>query len=230
MTRRRFAAALLVLMPGLLLGGVLAVPGRSTAVSSTDTADRLRALLDRASIVSESGYHPGYDRDCRPGGCVFGAEWTDRNATRFGHNGCDTREDVLLQQMSHIELRWGSECAIYQARLRDPYTGERMTWRDDGYDIQVDHVYPLARAWHEGAWAWTQRRRVAFANDVDRELLAVSGRANQAKEDSTPAEWMPPRRAYWCEYLVRYLRVAEAYSLPITRADAERAEAVLPAC
>ena len=132
--------------------------------------------------------------------------------------------------MSHVELRWGSHCRIYQARLRDPYTGEPMTWRDDGYDIQVDHVYPLARAWHEGAWSWTLRRRVAFANDVDRELLAVSGRGNQAKEDSTPAEWMPPRRAYWCEYLERYLRVAVAYDLPITRADVDRVVAVLPTC
>ena len=204
--------------------------GATSSSAAPDRADRLRALLARVAVVEAPGYHPGYDRDCRPGGCVFGPEWTDRNATRFGHNGCDTRQDVLLEQMSHVELRWGSHCRIYQARLRDPYTGEPMTWRDDGYDIQVDHVYPLARAWHEGAWSWTLRRRVAFANDVDRELLAVSGRGNQAKEDSTPAEWMPPRRAYWCEYLERYLRVAVAYDLPITRADVDRVVAVLPTC
>ena len=46
------------------------------------------------------GYHPGYERSCDPGGCVFGREWTDKNATRFGHNGCDTRQDVLLEQMT----------------------------------------------------------------------------------------------------------------------------------
>ena len=50
--------------------------------------------------------------------------------------------------------------------------------RDDGYDIQIDHVYPLARAWHEGAWAWPRKRRVAFANDVDLELLARLARAD----------------------------------------------------
>ena len=76
---------------------------------------------------------------------------------RFGHNGCDTRQDVLLQQMRHIELRWGSHCRIYQARLTDPYTGRKMTWRRDGYRIQIDHVYPLSRAWYAGAWAWTRR-------------------------------------------------------------------------
>lgn len=220
----------LLLIASLVVLVLSVLGGTTSSYAAPDRADRLHALLDRVDVVATRGYHPGYDRDCRPGGCVFGEEWTDRNTTRFGHNGCDTRQDVLLEQMNRIELRWGSECRIYQAVLRDPYTGERLTWRDDGYDIQVDHVYPLARAWHEGAWAWTQRRRVAFANDVDLELLAVSGHANQAKEDSTPAEWMPPRRASWCDYLVRYLRVADTYDLPITRADADRVVGVLPTC
>ena len=118
-------------------------------------------------MTATAPYYPGYDRDCDPGGCVFGEEWTDDNNTRFGHNGCDTRQDVLLQQMHHIELRWSSECRIYQARMRDPYTGRKLTWRRDGYRIQVDHVYPLSRAWYAGAWAWTQQKRVRFANDVD---------------------------------------------------------------
>ena len=46
--------------------------------------------------------------------------------------------------MHHIELRWGSKCRIYQARMRDPYTGRKLTWRRDGYRIQIDHVYPLS--------------------------------------------------------------------------------------
>ena len=122
---------------------------------------------------------------------MFGEEWTDDNATRFGHNGCDTRQDVLLQQMRHIELRWGSECRIYQARMRDPYTGRKLTWRRDGYRIQIDHVYPLSTAWYPGAWQWTQQKRVRFANDVDRELRHP-GPGNQAKENSTLLE-RPPR-------------------------------------
>ena len=95
---------------------------------------------------------------------------------------------------------------------------------------QIDHVYPLARAWHEGAWSWTQRRRVRFANDVDRELLAVGAQANQDKLDQTPAEWLPPWRRYRCRYLVRYLRVAVAYDLPVSRADVDAVRDVLPTC
>ena len=97
-----------------------------------------------------------------------------------------------------------------------PLHGRRLNWRDDGYFIQIDHVYPLARAWHEGAWAWTPQRRLRFANDVDRELLAVGAEANQDKQDMTPSEWLPPWRAYRCRYLVRYLRIAVHYDLPIS--------------
>lgn len=181
--------------------------------------------------MRETSYHPGYDRLCGPGhGCVFGEEWTDRHPGRFGHNGCDTRQDVLLAQMHEIELRWGSECRIYQARLTDPYTGERLTWRDDGYWIQVDHVYPLAEAWYAGAWDWPRSKRLRFANDVDLELLAVSGRANQDKGSSSPSEWLPRPRQLRCDYVVKYLQVARGYRLSVTSADARAISAVARAC
>ena len=220
---RRWAVVLLV---SLLVA--CAMPHASTA--QTGPAERLARLLEQVRLVDAPSYHPGYDRDCDPGGCVFGRPWTDDHPGPFGHNGCDTRQDALLEQMRDIELRWGSQCRIYQARLRDPYTGDRLNWRDDGYFIQIDHVYPLARAWHEGAWAWTPQRRLRFANDVDRELLAVGAEANQDKQDMTPSEWLPPWRAYRCRYLVRYLRVAVHYDLPISAADADAVRRVLPSC
>ena len=163
---RRLALVWLVVIACLLP----AAGARATAPAdplADSVGDRILALLDQVAVTATAPYYPGYERDCHPGGCVFGEEWTDDNTTRFGHNGCDTRQDVLLQQMHHIELRWGSDCRIYQARLRDPYTGRKLTWRRDGARIQVDHVYPLSRAWYAGAWAWTQRKRVRFANDVD---------------------------------------------------------------
>lgn len=211
-----------VLMCGVLVvlvgpgpvGGV--VPGR----------DGIEAKLARVRVLAEAPYHPGYDRNCDPGACVFGPLWTDDHPGPFGHNGCDTRQDVLLQQMRRIELRWDSRCRIYQAFLTDPYTGERLTWRDDGYRIQIDHLYPLARAWHGGAWAWPQRRRLRFANDVRYELQATTAEANQAKEAGSPAEWLPPRRAYRCRYVNRYLTIAIRYDLPVTTADVQAIRAL----
>lgn len=192
---------------------------------------RLLRLLDRVGVAASTTYHPGYERDCDGGeGCVFGPPWTDDHPGAYGHNGCDTRQDVLLRQLSDIELRWDSRCRLYDGRLDDPYTGARLTWREDGYRIQVDHVYPLAAAWHAGAWAWSRQRRVRFANDVRRELLAVSARANQDKGSGTPAEWLPPNRAFRCRYLTRYLGVASAYGLTITEPDAAAVRRVAARC
>lgn len=227
-----------VLIAATALALALSGPAAASPVPSDDSSrtgptpgqDRILALLARARAVDDIGYHPGYDRSCRPGGCVFGEPWTDDHRGPRGHNGCTTREDVLLMQMTDIEMRWGSECRIYEARLRDPYTGERMTWRDDGYFIAIDHVYPLARAWHAGAWAWPLRRRVDFANDVRRELLAVSSRANQAKEADGPSGWLPPWRRSHCDYVRAYVRVAVAWDLPLTTADADVVRRVARSC
>ena len=90
--------------------------------AATPGEERILDLLARARIVDDIDYQPGYDRDCDPGGCVFGEPWTDDHDGPKGHNGCTTREDVLLMQMKDIEMRWGSRCRIYEARLRDPYS------------------------------------------------------------------------------------------------------------
>jgi Protein of unknown function (DUF1524) len=192
---------------------------------------RILRLLDRIETTSQAPYHPGYDRSCTGGGaCQFGEEWADNHPGAFGRNGCTTREDVLLDQMANVELRRGSTCRIYQASLIDPYSGARLNWHDDGYRIQIDHIYPLAEAWHAGASAWSQSRRLRFANDVRRELLAVSAGVNQDKGSSTPAEWLPPNKRFQCEYVVRYLIVADTYDLTITAADATTIRGVARHC
>lgn len=194
-------------------------------------ATRITRLLGRVTVVSNEPYHPGYDRSCAPGhACVFGQPWTDQHPGSAGHNGCDTRQDALLAQLRRIEMRWGSRCRIYDGVLVDPYTGRRLHWREDGYWIQVDHVYPLARAWHAGAWAWSPRRRLRLANDVRRELLAVSARANQDKGASGLADWLPPAGPLRCRYVVKYLAVAVAYDLPITTGEAAAARRTARRC
>lgn len=110
---RAAAVALLVL-------GSLLVPSPASAGGD---ADRIVRLLERVTVTDVRPYHPGYDRDCDPGACVFGTPWTDAYDGPAGRNGCDTRQDVLLRQMRDIEPRRGSRCRIYEAHLTDPYTG-----------------------------------------------------------------------------------------------------------
>lgn len=191
----------------------------------------IEELLASAIIVAELPDLPGYERDCGNGdGCVFGSAWTDDYDGPGGHDGCDTRNQVLAAQMSDVVFKPGTDsCKVVSGTLDDPYTGQRIEFvsgRGTSRLVQIDHVVALSRAWDAGAAKWTLDQRVAFANDLDRNLMAVDGSANQSKSDSGLDEWLPPNMAVHCTYSLRYLEVAVHYQLAITEGDAATAREV----
>lgn len=193
----------------------------TTRSRSGYSATGIDELLTKVRIVAARPHVPGYDRDCGPGhGCVFGTDWSDDTDAPDGHNGCDTRDDVLREQLIGVAFKADSHhCDVVAGHLADPYTGVDMDYATEGSQIQVDHIFPLAAAWDLGASGWTLNERSRFANDTELELLAVNGSANMSKGDSTPASWLPPVKSFRCEYVSRYLGVAVAYGLEITEAD-----------
>jgi hypothetical protein len=94
------------------------------------------------------------------------------------------------------------------------YTG-RIFFNSRGLDI--DHLVPLAEAHRSGGHAWSDDKKKAYANDLSNteHLIAVSASANRSKGSRDPAKWMPPNRAYWCEYLTNWVLVKINYSLSI---------------
>lgn len=204
-----------------------------TASGGHTTARELDELLGRVRVVADRRSQAGYDRDCGTGhACSFGPAWTDDYDGPGGHDGCDTRNNVLRRDLSALQAREGTHgCVIVSGELSDPYTGARIQFRKQAASkVQVDHIYPLAAAWDMGAARWPLERRIRFANDVDRNLLAVDGSANASKGDRTPGEWMPLNRAYACSYVARFLRAAISYDLPITRSDAASVRAARKTC
>lgn len=203
---------------------LLTVPARTAMIGT---------LLAKVRTVPSRPHPGGYDRACTAGrACVFGPAWTDKHNGAGGHNRCDTRDDVLAAQLTDVVLKPGSHCTVIRGVLAaDPYTGARITWSKTRPSVvQIDHLYPLALAWDMGAARWPVQRRVDFANDHTLNLLAVDGRANQAKGDSGPGEWLPINKAYRCTYVAGFLRVAVAYDLPITVADAESIRLTAQGC
>jgi hypothetical protein len=198
----------------------------ATPQPATGTAMLISAELRRIRVVATRPEVPGYTRD------QFGQTWTDDHAGRGGHNGCDTRNDVLAVQLTAVQYRARSSCVVIAGTLHaDPYTGRRIEFRKaDATKVQIDHLYPLARAWDMGAASWPLQRRVDFANDQAANLLAVDGAANASKNDDGPGEWMPINRGYRCTYVLRYLQVARKYALPITAADRDAAQAITRSC
>jgi hypothetical protein len=150
---------------------------------------------------------------------AFGESWTDDNNAPGGHNGCDTRNDILdrdLVDKTYVSI---SRCpnAVATGTLHDPYTSETIflvRGNQTGAAVQIDHLVPLAYAWDEGARNWTDEMRVRFANDPAN-LLAVNGPVNEDKGDGEPAVWMPPNRAFWCQYAMQFVAVLRGYALPV---------------
>ncbi|KIA63507.1 HNH endonuclease family protein [Nocardia vulneris] len=208
------------------IGAVAPAPGSPTRIE-------LEQLLAAVRVVPDRPHPGGYERGCKPGqGCVFGTAWSDDHDGPGGHDGCDTRNNVLARQLVEVSFRPGTNnCVVIGGTLHDPYTGEQLSFtKADANDVQIDHVYPLAAAWDLGAAGWPLAQRVRFANDLEVNLLATAGHINQAKGDKTPAQWLPPARANHCFYAGRYLTAAARYDLPVTAADGAALQAVARTC
>lgn len=66
-----------------------------------------------AELEVREPYLGAYSRD------TFGQKWSDDVTVEGGHNGCDTRNDVLRKQLEEVVVKPGT-------RVTDPYSGERV--------------------------------------------------------------------------------------------------------
>lgn len=192
-------------------------PGAGSAryVAEADTPTVAPGVDVLAGVVEIPVRVPGHDyrRD------AFGESWDDDNDAPGGRNGCDTRNDILdrdLVEKSYVSIK-RCPTAVATGTLVDPYTNAVIAFvrgNQIGASVQIDHIVPLSLAWDLGARSWTDELRLRFANDPAN-LLAVDGPTNQNKGDSEPAVWMPPNRAFWCQYAVQFAAVLRGYGLPV---------------
>ncbi|WP_375388402.1 HNH endonuclease family protein [uncultured Amnibacterium sp.] len=129
-------------------------------------------------------------------------------------DGCYTRKEVLIRDAISID-HVSRSCAVY-GRWRSLYDG-RITSNPN--TLEVDHLVPLAEAWHAGAWSWSSRKKIAFGNDLGYrwELQPVTASLNQAKEDDDPAGWMPPKNR--CTYVAAWIGVKARWHLTVDPAE-----------
>jgi hypothetical protein len=208
-----------------LIGLVVAIYNKEK-VGTSDNPTAQKAALTLLETIPVKGRAPktGYSRD------KFGPPWTDDVDVEGGHNGCDTRDDILRRDLSDVVPRSG--CTVLSGVLHDPYTGKDVPFnREEGTDVlvQVDHVVPLLDAWETGAQNWDQAKRVQFANDP-LDLLAVSGKANRKKKAGDVATWLPSNKDFRCDYVTRVVKVKAKYGLWVIQAEHDEASRILTKC
>lgn len=174
-------------------------------------------LVDRLVVAEPGPEVPEYRR------ARFGDGWNYDPST-----GCNTRELVLIEE-SLIPPKVDDRCRSSDGWWISFYDGEET---DDPADLQIDHFIPLSNAWRSGAWAWSDERRRAFANDLENPhaLVAVSGRTNQSKGDRSPDQWMPPDRSVWCAYTSNWVEVKDQWDLTVTPNEKSTLVQILQGC
>ncbi|MFD1211139.1 DUF1524 domain-containing protein [Arthrobacter sp. GCM10027362] len=191
-----------------------------TAKAEPEKASAGTALAQLETIeIKGRAPRTGYDRD------LFGSGWLDPD-----RNGCDARNDILARDLTKETFRPGTHnCVVTSGTLADPYTATTIDFvRGNATSIlvQIDHVVPLSDAWQKGARQLAPNQREAFANDP-LNLLAVDGPTNMAKSDSDAATWLPPNRAFRCEYVALQTAVKAKHGLWMTQAEHDAIERIL---
>lgn len=90
---------------------------------------------------------------------AFGDAWDDNNDAPGGHNGCDTRDDILNRDLVDKTYVPTKRCpdAVATGTLHDPYTNTTIAFQRGakvGESVQIDHIVPLSYAWDMGAYGW----------------------------------------------------------------------------
>lgn len=189
-----------------------AAPSLSTAKNG-NTSEAIDALENLA--IKGRAPKTGYAR------AEFGDGWAKVN-------GCTTRQIILYRDLEQVVLE--DECDVQSGILNDPYTGERIVFsKEKSSNVQIDHVIALSDAWQKGAQLLSKERRIQLANDP-LELLAVSGKENQAKSDGDAATWLPKNKYFRCTYIARQIAVKQKYSLWVTQSEYDVMKQILSGC
>jgi hypothetical protein len=210
------AAVVLSALLALFGASLPAVAADSTTTATVQAADLLETLP-----VKGRAPKTGYERS------LFGPTWAD-----VDQNGCDTRNDILNRDLTDITYVNSVPCTVKTGVLADPYTGTVIDFvrgTTTSSAVQIDHVVALSDAWQKGAQQLTAEQRTAFANDP-LNLQATDGPTNQQKGDGDAATWLPPAKAFRCEYVARQVSVKARYSLWVTQAEHDAIAGILAAC
>ena len=146
--------------------------------------------------------------------------------------GCNLRQRILKRELGDSAKLDNDNCTVIAGEFDEPYTGSHMIFyqkSDLSNGLQIDHVVALSDAWQKGAQYLDANTRYQIATDP-LNLLAVDGKANQGKSDGDAATWLPPNKAFRCQYVARQVSVKYKYRLWTTQAEHDAIAKILATC
>lgn len=218
MTLLLMALLLVGINPAFLSDTPQVVPNPTDVLSDVDGSGELASdVLERLEVKGRAP-KTGYKR------AEYGDGWANIG-------DCDLRNIMLKRAITAPKIA-EDNCVVLSGELQDPYTGKTINFvrgSSTSADVQIDHVVALSDSWQKGAQGLSYETRVKFANDP-LNLLAVDGPVNQEKGDSDSASWLPPNKAFRCQYVARQIAVKSKYNLWVTEAEKSAMKRVLNGC
>ena len=156
---------------------------------------------------------------------AFGEAWDDDNDAPGGHNGCDTRNDILnrdLVDKTYVSIKRCPD-AVATGVLHDPYTNTTIAFvrgAQVGASVQIDHIVPLAYAWDMGARDWPDACG-SGSPTIRPTCWRLPGRPTRTRAICRQRPWMPPNNAFGCQYSMQFIAVLRGYGLPVDQASAD---------
>lgn len=210
-----------IIVSFILIAYLLAPSFPTAARAESDQQMLASVALERLEVKGKAP-KTGYTRS------AFGPAWSD-----IDRNGCDTRNDILKRDLARVLFKERTRnCVVLSGTLLDSYSNEKIEFirgEKTSQLVQIDHVVALLNAWQTGAFRLTVKERTSLANDP-LNLLAVKGSLNSQKQDGDAATWLPPNKAYRCEYVARQISVKIKYKLWITAPEKEAIARILERC
>lgn len=159
-------------------------------------------LLLQACVITASNAE-GYDRsEFKYNGSKM---WPD-----VDRDCQDLRQELLIMySLTPVAFKTSRECRVKTGRWFSPYSN---TIHEEPFDLDVEHIVPLAWAYKHGASEWSTAEKVMLATDLDN-LLLVRKKENRSKGAKGPDRWMPPHGRYHAEYMYRWNRIVTKYGL-----------------
>ncbi len=188
--------------------------------SNTTYAQSYEDSISTLNSLEVKGRAPktGYSRAQFP-------HWSD-----LDRNGCDARNDILKRDLTEVVFKVGTrDCKVLTGVLLDPFSNKVLTFTSVKSAVDIDHVVALSNAWQTGAAFFDRNIRSQIANDP-LNLLAVDAKLNRQKGDGDAATWLPPNKAFRCEYVSRQVSVKAKYALWVTPPEKEAILRVLSNC
>ncbi len=145
-------------------------------------------------------------------------------------DGCSLRQKIIKREVGDSAVLDG--CDVVAGEFDEAYTGQHLKFTQKSEfskGIQIDHVVALSDAWQKGAQYFDYGKRHQLAIDP-LNLLAVDSSANQQKSDGDAATWLPPNKAFRCQYVARQISVKYKYGLWITEAERDAMNQILDTC